>query len=292
MGTAGEVLTQAVSRPCFNAETGEHNDGLSAFAKVRSRLFGIAYRMLGSAAEAEDAVQDVWLRWQSTDRSVVQDPAAFLATTTTRLCINLVQSARSRRETCVGEWLPEPVDTTADPAWDAERGEALELALLVLLEKLSPTERAAYVLREAFDYSYRQIADILQMSQANTRQLVARSRKHIASGRSAPVSLAEQQQLLSAFSDAARKGELTGLESLFTKNVVAYSDGGAMVRASRAKVFGRERVARFIAGVASHEIGNRGNRRQMRRDVTRSALCDRLLRRCRLALCLLRLSTR
>ena len=89
MGTAGEVLTQAVSRPCFNAETGEHNDGLSAFAKVRSRLFGIAYRMLGSAAEAEDAVQDVWLRWQSTDRSVVQDPAAFLATTTTRLCITL-----------------------------------------------------------------------------------------------------------------------------------------------------------------------------------------------------------
>ncbi len=116
-------------------------------------------------------MQDVWVRWQSTNRSVVQDPPAFLAKTTTRLCISLVQSAHLRRETYVGEWLPEPVDTAADPALGAERGEALGFAVLVLLEKRSPKERAAYVLREAFDYSYRQIVDILHMDEANIRQL-------------------------------------------------------------------------------------------------------------------------
>ena len=119
------------------------DDGLSAFVKVRRRLFGIAYRMLGSAAEAEDVVQDVWTRWQSTDRRVVRDPQAFLATTTTRLAINVLQSARARHESYVGSWLPELVDTSADPTLGAERGEALELAVLVLLERLPPTERAA-----------------------------------------------------------------------------------------------------------------------------------------------------
>ncbi len=183
-------------------------DSLAEFIKVRPRLFGIAYRMLGSAAEAEDIVQDVWLRWQVTDRSVVLDPPAFLATTTTRLAINLAQSARSRHETYVGPWLPEPVDTSTDPQLGAERGEALEFAVLLLLEKLSPTERAAYVLREAFDYPYRQIAEILQLEEANTRQLVARARQHITEGRRAPVSSAEQRRLLEAFIAAAQKGEL------------------------------------------------------------------------------------
>ena len=121
--------------PGFPPETGEHDDGLAAFTPVRSRLFGIAYRMLGSAAEAEDIVQDVWLRWQQTNRRVVENPAAFLATTTTRLCINLLQSAQTRRETYVGTWLPEPVDTSGDPRLGAERGEALQLAVLLLLER-------------------------------------------------------------------------------------------------------------------------------------------------------------
>ena len=120
-------------------ETGDHDDGLATFAPVRPRLFGIAYRMLGSAAEAEDIVQDVWLRWQCANRRAVENPAAFLATTTTRLCINLLQSAQSRHETYVGTWLPEPVDTSGDPRPGAERGEALQLAVLLLLEKLSPT---------------------------------------------------------------------------------------------------------------------------------------------------------
>jgi RNA polymerase sigma factor (sigma-70 family) len=183
MATAGAPLPQTASSLRFDVETSERDDGLSDFVPVRSRLFGIAYRMLRSAAEAEDIVQDVWLRWQSTNRSAVENPRAFLATTTTRLCINLVQSARMRRETYIGTWLPEPVDTSSDPGLGAERGEALKLAVLVLLEKLSPTERAAYVLREAFDHPYRRIANLLQLEEANVRQLVSRARKHIADGR-------------------------------------------------------------------------------------------------------------
>jgi RNA polymerase sigma-70 factor (TIGR02957 family) len=233
-------------------EAGEHNDALSIFVNARPRLFGIAYRMLGSAAEAEDIVQDVWLRWQSTDRSVVLDPPAFLATTTIRLAINLAQSAHSRRETYVGPWLPEPVDTSADPVLGAERGEALELAVLMLLEKLSPPERAAYVLREAFDYPYRQIAEILRLSEVNTRQLVTRARKHIANGRRAPVSSAEQRRLLNAFIAAAQNGDLPALEGLFASDVVSYADGGGVVRAARSPVRGRARVAKFIAALASH----------------------------------------
>ncbi|MGB9417949.1 MAG: sigma-70 family RNA polymerase sigma factor, partial [Acidobacteriaceae bacterium] len=227
---AEEPLSQTLSPVNLGAETGEHEDGLSAFVGVRPRLFGIAYRMLGSAAEAEDIVQDVWLRWQATDRSVVQNPPAFLATTTTRMCINFAQSAQSRRETYVGPWLPEPVDTSSDPALGAERGEALGFAILLLLEKLSPTERAAYVLREAFDYSYRQIADILQIEEANTRQLVSRARKHIADERRTPVDSKEQRRLLEAFIGAAQKGDLAALEGLFAEDVVSYSDGGGIVR--------------------------------------------------------------
>jgi RNA polymerase sigma-70 factor (TIGR02957 family) len=250
---AEEPISETLSSARLNAEIGEHDDGLLAFAEVRPRLFGIAYRMLGSAAEAEDIVQDVWLRWQATDRNIVENPSSFLATTTTRMCINFAQSAHSRRETYAGPWLPEPMDTSSDPALGAERGEALGLAILLLLEKLSPTERAAYVLREAFDYSYRQIANITQMEEANTRQLVSRARKHIADGRRTPVSSEEQCRLLEAFVGAAQTGDLATLEGLFAEDVVSYSDGGGIVRtAARAPVSGRDRVAKFITSFASH----------------------------------------
>jgi len=248
MATAGKPLPQTPPS-LHDVATGEHDDGLSAFAPVRPRLFGIAYRMLGSAAEAEDVVQDVWLRWQSTNRGAVENPPAYLATTTTRLCINLVQSAHTRRETYIGTWLPEPVDTSSDPRIGAERGEALKLAVLMLLEKLSPTERAAYVLREAFDYSYREIADILQMEEANARQLVTRARKHVVEGRRTSVSPGEQRRLLEAFVTAAQNGDMAALEALFAEDVVSYSDGGGLVRAA-GPVSGRKRVAAFVAALS------------------------------------------
>ncbi|MBF8189462.1 RNA polymerase sigma-70 factor [Nonomuraea sp. K274] len=222
----------------------------AVFAGVRPRLFGIAYRMLGSSTEAEDLVQDVWLRWQTYDRATVADPGAFLATVTTRLAINAVRSARVRRETYVGPWLPEPVDTTADPHLGAERGEALGYAVLLLLERLSPTERAAYVLREAFDYPYRKIADVIQVSEVAVRQLVSRARKHVLGGRRAPVSGAEQRRLLTAFVAAARAGDLAALEELLAADVVSYSDGGGAVRASRIPVVGAFRVSKYVRAFA------------------------------------------
>ena len=144
------------------------------------------------------------------------------------------------------------MDTSSDPGLGAERGEALQLAVLLLLEKLTPTERAAYVLREAFDYPYREIADILQMEEANARQLVSRARKHIADGRRTPVSSGEQRRFLEAFIGAAQKGDMAGLEGLFAEDVISYSDGGGIVRAARVPVSGRKRVATFIAAVAPH----------------------------------------
>ncbi|HVT93296.1 MAG TPA: RNA polymerase sigma-70 factor [Bryobacteraceae bacterium] len=236
-------------------ESASHDHGFSAFHAVRPRLFGIAYRMLGSAAEADDVVQDVWVRWQTTNRSTVQDPPAYLATSAVRLSINVLQSARSRRESYVGVWLPEPVDTTSDPRLGAERAEALELAVLLLMEKLAPPERAAYILREAFDYPYGRIAEVLQVSEENARQLVSRARKHIAEGRRRPVEAAQQRRLLEAFVDAAQRGDFHGLERLFAADVVSYSDGGGLVRAAQKPIDGRERVAKFISTVTRYWHG-------------------------------------
>jgi RNA polymerase sigma-70 factor, ECF subfamily len=231
--------------------TADLDHAASVFAGMRPRLFGIAYRMLGSSAEAEDIVQEVWLRWQAYDRSTVLNAPAFLATAATRLAINAAGSARSRHETYIGPWLPEPVDTSADPALGAERGAALELAILLLLEKLSPPERAAYVLREAFDYPYWQIATILQLKEANVRQLVSRARKRIVAERREPVGAAEQRRLLKAFLVAAQSGDLAVLEELFAADVVSYSDGGGAVRAARIPVIGRTPVAKFVAAFAA-----------------------------------------
>jgi RNA polymerase sigma factor (sigma-70 family) len=202
------------------------DDGLSVFVSVRSRLFGIAYRILKTTAEAEDVVQDVWLRWQCTDRSVICNPAAFLATTATRLCLNLAQSARCRRETYIGPSIPEPVDPSPDPELGVERREALNVALVLLLERLSPKERAAYVLREAFDYAYRQIAECLQTEETNARQLVSRARKHIVDGHRVPVRKSEQRRLLVAFIDAAHRADFAALKGLFACNGKRLSQNG------------------------------------------------------------------
>ena len=186
---------------------------------MRARLFGIAYRIVKRAAEAEDIVQDVWIRWQTTDRSAVRDAAAFLSTMTTRLAINVVRSARSNRETSVERPMREPADAGPDPQKEAERSEALRSAVLVLLERLSPAERAAYVLREAFDYSYRKIANILRFTEDNARQLVTRARQHVADGQHYSVTSEEQRRFLAAFVSAAQKGALTNLESFLVCSV-------------------------------------------------------------------------
>jgi RNA polymerase sigma-70 factor, ECF subfamily len=222
---------------------------VGAFNEARPRLFGIAYRMLGSVAEAEDIVQEAWLRWQQTDRDVVRNPAGFLTTVTTRLAINTAESARVRREQYVGPWLPEPVDTSADPSLGAENAEALESAVLMLLEKLGPEQRAAYVLRQAFDYSYDQIAEILTTSPANARQLVSRAQKHVESSRKEPVDPAKHRELLDAFVAAARDGDVMRLEQVLAAEVVSTTDSaGEAPRAARRPVSGRDNVARFVAG--------------------------------------------
>ncbi len=226
-------------------------EAAAVFMSLRPRLFGIAYRMLSSATEAEDLVQEVWLRWQKTDRAAVASPAAFLATATTRLAINQLQSARARHETYIGPWLPEPVDTSADPYLGAERGEALEFAALLLMEKLTPNERAAYVLREAFDYPYGQIADVLQSTEPAVRQLVSRARKRVTGERRTPVSAAAQQELLTSFITAARSGDMTALEQLFAADVTSLSDGNGAYQVARRPLVGGIRVAKFLTAISS-----------------------------------------
>ncbi|MGW1544787.1 sigma-70 family RNA polymerase sigma factor [Streptomyces sp. NPDC002309] len=208
--------------------TGDLDEAVAVFMQLRPRLFGIAYRVLGSVFEAEDVVQEAWLRWQKTDHCAVLSPASFLATTTTRLAINVAQSARVRRETYVGPWLPEPIDTSADPAVGAQRAAALELALLLVLEKLNPTERAAYVLREAFDYTYPEIAEILQLSLVNVRKIMSRARKHLSGEQRNSVDTAEHRRLVNAFVSAARTGDVAPLEAVLTPGVVGLSDRDGM----------------------------------------------------------------
>jgi RNA polymerase sigma-70 factor, ECF subfamily len=221
---------------------------LAEFESQRGRMFGIAYRMLGSATEAEDVVQDAWLRWQAVTEPI-ENPAAYLATIVTRLSLTALDSARVRRETYIGPWLPEPVSTADDPELVANHAESVNLAVLLLLERLSPAERAAYVLHEAFDYPFRQIAELLEISEANARQLGSRARAHLDRERGATVTGAERERLLAAFLAAAQVGDLAALESMLAEDVASFSDGGGVVGAARKVVVGRARVAQFILGV-------------------------------------------
>lgn len=222
---------------------------LATFQQQRGRLFGIAYRMLGTATDAEDVLQEAWLRWQGADRDAVTEPAAWLTTVVTRLCLTALDSARARRETYVGPWLPEPVDTSEDPLLGAERAEALSLAVLLLLERLTPAERAAYVLHEAFAYPFRDIAEVLDTSAANARQLASRARRHLEVERGAVVSGAERDRLLGAFLAAAESGDLAALERALAADALSISDGGGVVSAARRAVSGRAKVAALILGV-------------------------------------------
>lgn len=196
-------------------------DEAADFQSVRPRLFGIAYRVLGRAADAEDVVQDVWVRWQRADRAQVHDRVAFLVKITTRLALNVAVSARTRREVSVDSWFPAQALTCEDPTAAVERSADLEQAVLLLLQRLSPIERAVFVLREAFDYPFRDIAEALAISEVNARQLRRRARTHLAEPRHAAVDQADFDRMLRAFVDAAQVGAVARLESLLAADAMS-----------------------------------------------------------------------
>jgi RNA polymerase sigma factor (sigma-70 family) len=218
----------------------------STFAEVTPRLLGIAYRYLGDVCEAEDIVQEAWIRWQTCDRTTVRDPHAFLAATTARLASNAAQSARARHESYIHTWLPEPVDASGDPSLAAERGETIEFAVRLTLEKLSPSERAAYVLRHAFDYPYARIAEIIQQTQPTVRQHVSRARKRLTAESRAAINEGKHHQLLEAFVAGAKDGNLIELEQLFAADV---SQGSRTRGACSARLLSA-RSARAAEGIS------------------------------------------
>jgi RNA polymerase sigma-70 factor, ECF subfamily len=232
---------------------------LDAFATHRPFLLGIAYRMLGSRAEAEDIVQDTYLRWRDAPHDDVRSPRAFLAQVVSRLCIDQLKSARARRESYVGPWLPEPLPTSADsqaaqPDLPPDRvglAESVSFAFLLVLESLSPTERAVFLLREVFEYDFDEIAGALGKSAPACRQLFHRAREHIVARRPrfrpAP---GARERLTMSFLQACSAGDVAGLMALLREDATAISDGGGKVHAARKPLLGRDHVARFLIGVA------------------------------------------
>ncbi|MFF4899198.1 RNA polymerase sigma factor SigJ [Streptomyces sp. NPDC001068] len=223
------------------------------FEAARPRLAAIAYRMLGSAGEAEDAVQETYLRWQAADTARIEVPEAWLTKVLTNLCLNQLTSARARRETYVGQWLPEPLlagDPMLGPADTAERRESVSYAVMTLLERLAPGERAVYVLREAFAYPHREIAGILDITEAASQQTYHRAKRHVAAGRTrVEVDEAAARRIIEEFLAAATSGRTEPLVRLLTQDAVAVGDGGGKVPA-RARAFeGALAVATFMRGL-------------------------------------------
>jgi RNA polymerase sigma-70 factor (ECF subfamily) len=222
---------------------------LATFNQHRGLLFSVAYRMLGSVADAEDMVQETFIRWQEAANEEVRSPRAFLVTVITRLSINQLQSARVRREEYVGEWLPEPLvtDPGSDPLAVLKVDESLSMAFLLLLERLTPMERAVFLLREVFEYEYEEIGKVLGQSEANCRQILRRARQHVGEMRRRfEASAREHEDLLKRFIQAVRKGELKGLVDLLSSNAVLHSDGGGKAIALPNVIYGAEDVARII----------------------------------------------
>ena len=223
------------------------------YAELRPLLFSIAYRMLGSASDAEDVVQEAYLRLHQSeaDGVVIRSDKAFLTTVTTRLAIDHLRSARVQRETYYGPWLPEPLLTSPEPDGAAivEQADSLTFSFLVLLERLSPLERAVFLLREVFDYDYDEIATIVEKSEANCRQIFSRARRHVDAGKPRfEVSGERQAQLAGRFLAAVQDGEVQQLVSLLAEDVVFYGDGGGKGRGLPKPVFGAENVARLLVG--------------------------------------------
>lgn len=231
----------------------EAKDAATQFEPQRKRLFGLAYRMLGSRAEAEDAVQDAYLRFQAADISDVAEPAAYLSTIVTRLCLDRLKSAQKRREAYVGTWLPEPLISEEGsylPEQEVELAEDLSFALLLTLERLNPIERAAFLLHDVFGMEFEQVGQVLERGPAACRKLAQRAREHVHRERPRLViDTREEQRLLSAFVDAAESGDLAKLTALLTEDAVLYSDGGGKRLAALNPIVGCDRIARFVLGV-------------------------------------------
>ncbi|HEY5936239.1 MAG TPA: sigma-70 family RNA polymerase sigma factor [Kofleriaceae bacterium] len=222
------------------------------FEPHRQFLVGVAYRMLGSFAEAEDIVQDAFLRWSATDRSGVEHPRAFLAQIVSRLCLDRMKSAASRREQYVGTWLPEPM--VAPPT--APHADDLSLALLLTLERLSPLERAAFLLHDVFDMDYSAIADTLGRTEAACRQLAARGREHVRDSRPRFTASEESRtKLTDAFQEAITAGEITAIARLLADDAVFYSDGGGKRAAALNPIYGKDKIVRFLIGVMRKRSG-------------------------------------
>lgn len=229
-------------------------DAVAVFAEQRPKLFGVAYRMLGSVADAEDVVQETYLRWQEVANAddEIQSSSAYLTTMVSRRCLDELRSARRRREEYVGEWLPEPLleDSRLDPAASTELADSLSTAFLVVLEALSPGERAAFLLHDVFGYEYSELSHILGRAEPACRQLVARARKRVAERRPRfDVAPEVHERLLNEFLHATQAGDLNGLVSLLADDAVLRADGGGIVTASRNPVEGAERIARWTIGV-------------------------------------------
>jgi RNA polymerase sigma-70 factor (TIGR02957 family) len=220
------------------------------FAEHRRLLFATAYRMLGSVADAEDVVQDAWLKWAAVDQAAVEHPKAYLVRTVTNLSINRLQSARARREAYVGPWLPEPLLTSPDVADEAEVTDSVSMAMLVVLETLSPLERAVFLLREVFSYSHAEVAAALDRSESAVRQAAHRANEHVAARRPRfDADRSQQRELVQRFLDACAGGDLNEMMALLAPDVTAWSDGGGKVSAATRPVQGANNVARWLLGV-------------------------------------------
>jgi RNA polymerase sigma-70 factor (TIGR02957 family) len=222
------------------------------FLAHRSLLFTVAYELLGSAADAEDVVQETWLRWAGADRSDVRDPRAYLVRTVTRQALNRLRTLARRREDYVGEWLPEPLLTTPDVAEDVELAESVSMAMLTVLETLTPTERAVFVLREVFDVSYEEIAVALDKTVAAVRQTAHRAREHVTARRPRmKVDRSEQQRVVERFLAALTTGDLQGLLAVLAPEVVVVADGGGVVAAARRPIVGADKVAAYLSKLST-----------------------------------------
>ncbi|MBB6120965.1 RNA polymerase sigma factor SigJ [Nocardiopsis algeriensis] len=226
---------------------------IDAFEEHRSLLTGVAYRILGTMADAEDVVQETWLRWSSADRTDVDDPRAYLVTIASRLAVDRLRSARSRRESYVGEWLPEPVSDLPDGADSAELADSVEFALLVVLETLSPLERAVFVLREAFQMPYAEIARVIGRGEAATRQLSRRAREHVHERRPRfEADRAVRRRITERFLKACLEGDLEGLTGMLAADATLVGDGGGRVRAPLRVLSGAAKVVRFLIALPAN----------------------------------------